>query len=160
MNRTVFRELQPLRRNPAVWLIVPFALLFWVLAFMQLVLGLPVGTRPVSNVVTLLLWLGVGVALPALLLLTSLKTEVDAQGVRLAFGLLPRRRVPRAQILRASVRTSDPFAEYGGWGFRLAPGNKRVYLVDGTAGVQLELVGGQQVFIGSRRLQELLSALT
>ncbi len=159
MNERVFSELQPLRRNPAVWLIVPFAVLFWALAFGQLVLGLPLGTRPVSSLAMALLWLGVGVGLPALFLLPSLHTEVTAQAVKLTFGPLPPRTILREQILRAFLKTIDPVPVYGGWGVRFAPGNRRAYLLDGTAGVELELVGGQQMFIGSRRPEELLRAL-
>lgn len=155
----MFKESQPFRANPLVWLSLPFALLFWGLALAQLVLGVEVGTRPVSNLAMALLWLGVGVALPGFFLLASLKTEVDARGVILALRPLPGRTIPRAQIARAYARTCNPLGEYGGWGFRIAPGNRRAYLVAGTAGVQLELVGGQQVFIGSRHPQELLSAL-
>lgn len=85
MSQPTYLELQPLRRSPAVWVIVPFALLFWVLAFVQLGLGITVGTRPVSSLTMVLLWLGVGVALPALLLLPALNTEVDARGLTLTF---------------------------------------------------------------------------
>lgn len=153
-------EVQLLRRSPAVWLSVPLALLFWGLAFVQLGLGVEVGTRPVSNLAMALLWLGVGVALPALFLLASLKTEVDARGVTLTLRPLPGRTIARAQIVRAYTQTCDPLGEYGGWGFRIVPGNRRAYLASGTSGVQLELVGGQQVFIGSGHPDELLSALT
>ena len=156
----MYRETQPLRRNSGVWLAFPAAALFWALAFVQLVLGTQVGTRPLSDLGLLLLWLGVGVALPGLFLTASLRVEVDQDAVRLAFWPFTRRTIPKADIAHASVRSSDPIGEYGGWGLRLAFGNRRAYSVSGTLGVQLELVGGQQVFIGSQHPEELLNAIT
>ncbi|AZI42501.1 hypothetical protein EHF33_06850 [Deinococcus psychrotolerans] len=159
MGQPDYLETQPLRQSPAVWLSVPFALLFWVLAFAQLILGVTVGNRPVSNLTMGLLWLGVGVALPSFFLLSCLKTKVDAQSVMLRLGPFPSRTIARKQIVRAYARTCDPIREYGGWGFRVASGSRRAYLASGTSGVELELVSGQRVFVGSCCPEELLSAL-
>ena len=156
----MYKETQPLRQNPALWLAIPAAACFWALAFAQLVLGMQVGTRPASDLLMFLLWLGVGVALPGLFLTASLQIEIDQDAVRLAFWPFTRRTIPKADITHAAVRNSDPISEYGGWGLRLAPGNRRAYTVRGRSGVQLELVNGQQIFIGSRRPEELLRAIT
>ena len=155
----MYQETQPFRQNLAVWLIAPAAVLVWALAFAQLVLGMQVGTRPLSDPGMFALWLGIGVALPGFFLLASLRVNVDRDAVRLTFWPFTRRTIPRADIAHASVRNSDPIGGYGGWGLRLAFGNRRAYTVRGTQGVQLELVGGQQVFIGSQRPDELLMAI-
>ena len=155
----MYKETQPFRQNPAVWLIAPAAVLIWALAFAQLVLGMQVGTRPLSGLGMFILWLGVGVALPAFFLLASLRVNVDRDAVRLAFWPFARRTISRADIVSAFIRSSDPIGEYGGWGWRLALGNRRAYSVSGRQGVQLELKGGQQVFIGSQSPAELLMAI-
>ena len=51
-----------------------------------------------------------------------------------------------------------PIREYGGWGIR-GFRSKRAYNVTGDRGVELTLVDGRKVGIGSRRAGELADAI-
>jgi hypothetical protein len=58
------------------------------------------------------------------------------------------------ETTHAEVRTYSPLREYGGWGIR-GPRKRRAYNVSGDEGVQLVLVDGCVVLIGSQRANEL-----
>ena len=49
-------------------------------------------------------------------------------------------------------------AEYGGWGVRMRRGGM-AYNVSGDRGVQLELMDGKRILIGSQRAGELADAI-
>ncbi|HEY3266335.1 MAG TPA: hypothetical protein VGM37_05370 [Armatimonadota bacterium] len=74
------------------------------------------------------------------------------------FPFMRERRFLYSQILRAEARTYNPVGEYGGWGLK-GTGKNRALNVSGNRGVQLELVSGQRLLLGSQRPDELAAAI-
>lgn len=158
-NRQVFREVQ---RTPLwVWLIVlPIAAFHWYWWFQQLLLKVPFGEKPAPDWLVLLLWLVLGVALPAFLFILRLETEVrsDALYFRYFPLHLSYHRMLLSQLTRYEVKTYNPIGEYLGWG--IIEGRKySAYTMSGDRGVQLWLSDGRRVLIGSRKPEKLLAAL-
>jgi hypothetical protein len=61
-----------------------------------------------------------------------------------------------AEIVSWDARTYRPILEYGGWGIRYSPfGKGWAYNISGNQGVQLELMNGKRILIGSQRAEEL-----
>ncbi len=70
-SNTLFHEVQPLRMW-WVWLLllIPIVLGWW-LFIEQIILGIPVGTNPASNVDVVISWLAFGIGLPVFFYSTS-----------------------------------------------------------------------------------------
>lgn len=89
--------------------------------------------------------------------------EVRTDGVQVRVGPLPpsTRRIGLTDILGCEVATYDA-RTYGGWhwGMRTTPGGNTVYRLRGDQGVELDLVGGRKIFVGSQRPSELHAAIT
>lgn len=157
----LYREVQ----RPRMWwawlaIILPPALAWW--AFVQqVVLGEPWGDEPAPDAVVWALFLGLGLAWPALFLFwLRLITEVTAEEVRVRlvpfhFGWV---RFPVGEIASAEARRYRAVREYLGWGIRWGPSG-RAYNLNGNEGVQLVLNSGRRVLIGSERAEELEAAI-
>ncbi len=129
--------------------------------FQQLVQRQPWGDRPMSD--TALAVVGplvilFGWSMVALLRSISLRVEVRESCVSIRFRPLVRREIPLRDIRRCEARTYQPLREYGGWGIRFGRGGM-AYNVRGNRGVQLELVNGKCILIGSQRAEELAQAI-
>lgn len=131
-----------------------------------------------------LLMLGVGLGLPLILLVTAdspqkgagafilapmifliwalttpMNTWIDAEGLRVRFGLIPSYRVTirLEEIESAEVVTYDPIRDYGGWGIRGLPVS--CLNARGNRGVKLRLKNGRSMLIGSQTPEELYARL-
>ena len=104
-------------------------------------------------------WLFAGVLLPGLMLAARLTTEVSASGLRVRFPPFVDREIRFADIKGVQARTYRPLREYGGWGIRWAGRGRMAYNVSGNRGVDVELVDGSTVMVGSQRADELAEAL-
>lgn len=158
-SNALFREVQYFRQW-WLWLIVLFiAGLSWHTAIEQLVFGIPSGNKPASDLEVLVIWIVFGILLPALFWFGRLITEVRRDGLYFCFFPfhLSFKKIPFTQIRKYEVRTYSP-AEYGGWGIR-GWSDDMVYNVSGNRGVQLELVNGKRLLIGSQRPEELAEAI-
>jgi hypothetical protein len=129
--------------------------------FKQLVRGLPWGDRPMSD--TALAVVGPAVILAgwgAVLFLrwTRLVVEVRESGLLIWFRPFVHRNILYREIRTCEARTYQPIREYGGWGIRAGRGGM-AYNVTGDRGVQLELVNGKRLLIGSQRAGELAAAI-
>ncbi len=113
--------------------------------------------------ITALVWVLVGLGLPALFILCRLVVEVRPDGLHYRYHPFHRRThlITRDQIKTAAARTYRPIVEYGGWGIRGAwkKGGGRAYNVYGNRGLQLELVDGKRVLFGSQHADELAAAV-
>lgn len=160
-GEVLYREVQR-PRMWWVWLAIVVApLLAWWAFIQQVVLGEPWGDEPASDLAVWALFLGFGLAWPALFLVwLRLLTEVTADEVRVRlrpfnFGWV---RFPIGEIESAEARRYRPVREYLGWGIRWGPSG-RAYNLNGNEGVQLVLTSGRRVLIGSERAGELESAI-
>lgn len=153
-----FRETQRFRQPwlRAVLILPGLPLLYG--AYRQFILGRPWGDRPSPDAVLAALLAGY-VLFVAWFLSLKLVTEVRERELYVKFvRLWPAERIPVAQIRRAAAVTYRPLRDYGGWGVRM--GRKGMaYNVSGNCGVELELIDGRRLLIGSQRAEELARAI-
>lgn len=158
MAQIKFHEEQRLRQW-WVWLLVVIGVgLGWWGFIQQIVLDQPWGTNPGPDWAIVLTWLLTGIGLPLFVIYVKLDVTVSAEAVDIYFRPLTRRVIPVDQIAHFRARTYSPLGEYGGWGLR-GLGHNRAYNISGNQGVELVLMDGRIVLIGSRRAEELAEAI-
>ena len=159
-----YREEQKFRQP---WISLPVLVGVGITIFMgfiivkQLVLGQPVGDRPMSNValaivgpLVILFSLGMGLLFVVLKLVTEVRDDV----LLIDFRPFVRREIRFTDITYCEARTYRPIREYGGWGVRFSR-KGTAYNVSGNRGVQLQLASGKRILIGSQRANELAQAI-
>jgi hypothetical protein len=99
------------------------------------------------------------IAVVALTLATELRLTVVSGAVRIRFFPLMTRTIEKSAIAGIEARTYRPIREYGGWGIRFGLGGRRAYSISGNRGVELTLMDGKKVMIGSQRADELATVL-
>jgi len=159
-NNIIFHETQKFNQ---VWLwfaVLFIAGLLWYGVIKQLVFNIPFGSKPKSDAVLLILWIILGIALPAFFYSLKLITKVRSDGLYIRFFPLhfSFRRIPLDELKRYEVRTYRPIWEYGGWGIRWGLKGK-AYNVSGNRGVQLEFLNRKRLLIGSQKPEELVNAI-
>jgi hypothetical protein len=89
-----------------------------------------------------------------------MKTEVTPSEVRIRFGWLRgyEEAVSTSAIQSAEAVRYNPM-DYGGWGIKARSENDRVLSQRGDQAVRLQLVGGQQLLIGSQQPEALADAI-
>ncbi len=112
--------------------------------------------EPVGSAVTAL----IGAGGPALFYVMKFVTRLDANHLSLLFSPFRHREIPLDDIDRWEARSYNPILEYGGWGLRWRPGKGKAYNVSGSRGVQLHLVDGEELLVGSQKPEELTEAIT
>lgn len=153
-RQTWFHETQRLRQwHVRIVLAMPPAALVF-MSVRQIVFHHPWGHPPMSNggllFLTILLLL-VYLRLITVRLVTDLSRGELSVGLR---GLWRKKRVPLAEIKYAAAVRYDPISEYGGYGIRPGP-RGLAYIADGNRAVQLELLDGHKLLVGSLRPEEL-----
>jgi hypothetical protein len=112
------------------------------------------GDDVVPAAVAVLVW-----GLVCLFLYTlRLSVRVDRHYLHVRFFPLLRRDLPLEDIAHWQACTYRPVLDYGGWGIRYS-WKGTAYNVSGNRGVQLELVNGKRLLLGSRRPEELAAAI-
>lgn len=154
----LFREVQYFRQ---IWI---WAILFAINAFLiyslaQQFLKQPLGDNPRGDA-ELIIATAISLLLAVFLWAARLETEITREGMRVRFIPFHRqyRHYTWEQIQRCYVRTYNPILEYGGWGLR-GFGKNRALNVDGNIGIQLELVTGAKLLIGTQLPDEAEAAL-
>ena len=108
------------------------------------------------SVITIIMLAGV----LAISSLSNLVTEVSTEGV--SYKMWPfhgkSRVIKWEEIESAEVRKYKPIGEYGGWGVRIGTKGK-AYNVKGNMGLQLVLVSGKRILIGTQKPAELEEVL-
>ena len=156
----IYREVQQFRQ---VWIWVAvsaLAGLVWYPAVRQLLLHRPLGGIPMPVIPLVIFWFIFGIGLPALFFFGRLVTEVRDDGIYICFSPFhwTFRRIAFTEVKESQVRTCRPIREYGGWGIRYGSTGK-AYNVSGDRGVQIELLNGNRLFIGSQRAEQLWRAI-
>lgn len=156
---TIFREVQRWRD---VWwvmvLVFGLAALQWWIFFVQIIRGVPVGNNPGSDTLVVIIWLIFGIGFPAFFLWLHMVVEVIPGVVIICYRPFANRRIPAEQIIRVESLTYSPMREFAGWGVR-GWGGRIAYNVSGNTGVELTLVDGRRVLIGSQRPDEMAGAI-
>jgi hypothetical protein len=155
----LFREEQRFRQW-WVWVLVvgPAALAWWVF-IRQIAQGEPVGQNPAPDWLVWAVWLFIGLGLPFFFSRVSMVVEVSGDAVRIRYRPFSRRAIAFSEIARVEARTYSAVKEYGGWGIKGWSKEKMAYNVSGNRGVELTLMGGRSVMLGSQRADELAGAI-
>jgi len=154
----LFHEVQPLRQwhSRVVLAVPPSALLF--IAMRQIAFHRPWAHPPVSNgdlIFLSILLVAVYIRLITVRLVTDLRAAELRIGLR---GLWRLRRVPLATIHCARAVRYDPVSDYGGYGVR-SGAHGIGFIAYGNRGVQLELIDGSHLLVGSQRPDELAAII-
>jgi hypothetical protein len=159
-NGIFFREVQRFHQL-WIWIVVVFIMgLSWFSFIQQIVSKIPFGSRPAPDLVVIAMWILFGWAFPVLLFTAGLITEVRGDGIYIRFIPFHRkfRTMPFEAIQTCEARTYRPLKEYGGWGIRYGAEGK-AYNVSGNRGVQLFLLSGRKIMLGSQKPEELVLAI-
>lgn len=160
-TKVVYREIQR-PRHPLWWvLILLVAIFMWYLFIQQIILGVPIGDKPASDVTAIILWLLFGIVFPVVMLgILKLIIEVRNDGVYIRF-------VPfhyqYKQFLFKDIRYYDsvtyhPLKRFGGWGIRFNLKGETAYNLSGNKGIELTLKY-DTVIIGSKKPNEFKNAM-
>ena len=151
-----FNETQRFRQ-PWIWVLLLAILMLFGWAFIQqIVMGIPWGNNPTSDYVFLLFCI-IPVSLIALFLILRLDTQIDETGVYYRYFPLhfKKRKIDWSEIDDAHIRKYKPISEYGGWGIRYGFKGGVAYNVSGKSGLQLKLIDGKRLLIGTQKPKEI-----
>lgn len=153
-TQVVFHEVQPLRQRHTriVLAVPPVALLF--IAVRQIAWHQPWAHPPMSNadlIFLSILLTAVYIRLITVRLVTELRAAELFVGLR---GFWRVRRVPLTIIHSARAVCYDPVSDYRGYGIRSGT-HGLGYIAHGNRGVELELIDGSRLLVGSQRPDEL-----
>ncbi|MEP2772595.1 MAG: hypothetical protein ABJH05_10625 [Fulvivirga sp.] len=87
----------------------------------------------------------------------KLETQIKDNAIKYRFRpfIFKWRKIKPEDIKDWQVRTYSPIAEYGGWGVRFTFGNSRAVNVKGNKGLQLHLISGKKLLIGTQKPKEI-----
>lgn len=145
-----------------IWAIVlGIAILMWSGFFRQVVMGIPFGSHPGTDMEVIMLWIIFGIAFPIVMLgWLRLITEVRDDGVYVRF--VPFHLTPRVFFYQDITHYESlnylPLRRFGGWGIRWNFSGEKAYSISGKHGVLIE-VNGEKVLIGSREPKRLVEVM-
>ena len=150
---SLFYEVQRFRQF-SIWLILlSLSLLFGLIFYWQIILGVPIGHRPAADYTVVLLWLVGGIGLPVFFYLLRMTTVVDGEGITVKFFPMYTRRIALQDIADFRIKHYE-FLDYGGYGIRMGALN-----VSGNFGVELLLKDGEKLLIGSQHSTRLAKSI-
>lgn len=155
----MFREVQKPRQWWIMLVVAGTTLLMWWGFVQQIVLGVTFGSNPAPDAVLIMFWIAFGIGLPLTWISARLVIEVDGDHLLIRYLPFMTRAIPLADIAGYGVRTYAPLREYGGWGIRFGRHGKRAYNVRGDRGVDVILLTGERILIGSQCPSDLAQAL-
>tara|TARA_Y100000741_G_C18167871_1_gene523921 strand:- start:407 stop:883 length:477 start_codon:yes stop_codon:yes gene_type:complete len=88
----------------------------------------------------------------------KLITTIKEDGINIIFVPFTNFIIPFSKIKYYKIREYRPIIEYGGWGIRFNKSGK-AYTVCGTTGLQISLLNGKEILIGTQRPDPLLESL-
>jgi Family of unknown function (DUF6141) len=159
----IFREVQRFT-PPWLWALLVMATVFaWFAFIYELFDSLSDSGQDGEIWITALVWVLVGIGLPALFITSKLVVEVRRDGLYYRYHPYHRgmHRIGLGEISKAEPRTYRPIKEFCGWGIRLSlkKGIGKAYSVYGNRGLQLELSNGKKILFGSQKAEELAAAV-
>lgn len=126
----------------------------------QLLLQKPFGDKPAGNT-ELIFETAVILLITTVLFFIRLRTYINVDGVYVRFFPLQFRAkfYDWNNIQAAYVRKYNPMTEFGGWGLKVRMNAGKVYSMSGNRGLQLVLMNGKKVLIGTRQPEQLTDIL-
>jgi len=137
LDKKLFYEIQQFRQR-WIWLII---LIVVIALFIPIIIG-------VLNIFLSIIFFLFGFGFIWLFYHMALVTEVKETGIQIAFTPFTNFLIPLNEIKNYEIREYRPILEYGGWGIRFNSKGK-AYTVSGTIGLQLELLNGEKILIGT-----------
>jgi len=159
MAKTLFTEKQRFRQKWLIGLIlIILGISIWGFV-QQIIMEIPFGNNPASNI-TLLLLLLAPLLIFGFFLSLTLHTRVDQHGISYRFAPIHRkeRLIKWESVKQVHVRKYKPIAEYGGWGFRQGRSGMALNIA-GSMGLQLVLKDGKKILLGTQRPDKLKMTL-
>jgi len=149
-----------------LWILLILMMLVLVAVFgygmiSQLIFDEPWGDRPVTDEMLLLIGSVVllfSIGMIYLFYSLRLVTEVKEEGLYIRFYPFWSKIIPYQSIQSCEARTYRPLREYGGWGIKVGRSGW-AYNIIGNRGVQLVLLNGKRILVGSQRADELAQAI-
>lgn len=117
-NQILYKEVQRLPRWTLVLFITP-ALLFWGIAYVQIVLGKTVGNNPMSDTGVIIMALLFGLLMPAMFIFSKAKIIVTKEQIILSLLPIFIKKIQFDEIEDIKQIGIKPIQEFGGWGIRL-----------------------------------------
>ena len=159
MSATEFKEVQRFKVWWAWTAVVALNILFVYAIIQQVIMGIPFGNTPASNLVLLLLELG-GLLLLLFLFSVKLSTTINDRGIQYRFAPFQVRTtlIEWNELSDAFIREYNSFYEYGGYGIRVGSReNNRAINTSASCneGLQLEFKDGKLLLIGTTRPEEI-----
>jgi hypothetical protein len=167
-GKILFSETQMFRYTWSWWLVLLIAIfmlgMFGYALYSQFILGEPWGTKPASDT-----GLGIVASLTLLLILSifllfhfmKLKVEIDA--VNIYYSYFPfvnkRKTISKKDVDKIRVRKYNAIWEYGGWGYRVRPGNGKALNVKGKWGLQIVFKNDKKLLLGTQTPQLMKDAV-
>lgn len=155
----IFREVQ--KFHPILYFLIGIcSLSVWVITFIQLILKIPVGNKPASDMLLIILFIVFGILFPYILLNLKLITEIKSNGIyvkmvpfHLKWQVFPFENIKSAELIKY-----NPLKDYGGWGIRYGKGRK-AYNARGNMGIMLYFKDGKKLLIGTQKGEEFLNTI-
>ncbi len=126
--------------------------------YKQIILGQPIGDKPISNIVLILFYIFM-MAVLSFLWMLKLTTEMDSDSIIINFFPVVNKKIYWSDI--QSFQIVD-YGFVGGWGIRLWTKYGTVYNTKGRKGLAIELKNGKKYCIGTQKeaeLKEFLKAI-
>lgn len=158
-----YKEVQSMIRNKVFWVfLVPLPFLTLWLGYgavQQIFLDRNFGTKPVSDIFLLLIFLALAL-LFCFLVRLKLTIEANASSLSIKFDPLAfiRREVTLDSIKTIEVVSYDAIGEHGGWGWRVGSFGK-AFTAYGQKAVKVVTNAGETILVGTQRPHELMSFL-
>lgn len=156
----LFREVQQFRQ-PWIWIVLTITSLTGVWAAVSpFFLDSDWQEHWILHIILILFGLIFGVGLPWVFYVTKLVTEIRSDGLLISFYplLFSQIKIPFENIQSCTAIHYNPLRDYGGWGVRCGA-KGTAYNVSGDRGVQIELVNGAKILIGSGNSENLAAAI-
>lgn len=162
MMQLYFREIQKMKQI-WIWIVIVLIFVLWIWAFIQqIIMKQPFGNQPASDLGLILI--GIILFIP-LILITQIRliTEIRKDGIfyKMTIFMLKFRHIKPVDIKSYEIRKYKAVREFGGWGYRLSFRKKKgmALSMSGKTGLQLELINGKKLLIGTQKPEEIKSAM-
>jgi len=124
--------------------------------YQQLWLGIPMGTKPMSNTGLMVFTLfGIGFAL--FFWINQLKTRIDSEGIHVHFFPYTKRNIAWGEVDQCQVIS---YGFVGGWGVSRWTQYGTVYNVKSGKGLYVQLKNKEQFLVGTQKAEELERFIT
>ena len=156
-KKILFKEVQSFKNTWLFYIILGMSLLSIGIAIIlifrnegasEAIAGLAISILIVGGVVSFLLF-------------SKLYTVIDEIAIYYRYPpfVNSEKKLTRQDIGDCYIRKYKPIWEYGGWGYRIRPGKGRALSVSGNQGLQIMLLNGKGLLIGTKEPEKMKYAI-